>query len=525
MTRLTLLVAMLTISFGFKVAADPQGDDDLLFKVPLNFSTIPATFTCDPSSPVYNNDEKLPVNSSLEIDGIRYNAWRLFVALNANFRAPDDLKKTDDYIPRWGTWLKQDERRDITKTYQVRQPFCHLLSDNVPKPLQIGEDSEEISLSLPQNLCEEITVKGSEIGDYRVNDYLTKLAAYLENNWSDLDLPRSGAIADDWRCTGACLKASLALGSLFKNTNLGAGLLQDIKGNNIYYEARLNPMINIKYLTDTKFDAKAAHILPQGMCQKSVTNDWFGYIQPSIVVKIAWKVLDKDELKTDFLTLNQVSIQNVAGKVDLAMVAMHIAIKEEDYTNWRWITFEHQNTVDPQGDNDPPLKASEALFNHKDYNTVKLPNTLVTRTVNPSPITYADIVGPNLFREVPIDDEVIALNQDFKQWLKGQQSPLANYNLIDVHFTKKTSNNGTTGDNHAKQLRNTILEPYSVSKNQDECQNHVAIAKGKGVNILYNQCLKKSHDGGCLSCHKKVSKDFDFIFALKYLESNINQEK
>lgn len=472
------------------------------FKAPDDFYNIPASHACDKNNPHYSSG--IPVNAENERDAVRYNAWRLFVGINANFSDPKSLGRSNNYIPRWGTWLRMDDIRNVNQSYQTLSPFCAVSTKAIYSVNNI---------TLPTSLCEATKITHPMQGN-KENNYRRNLTAWLENHWADLPIKRQYR-DNRWTCNNECLSKELALNGLFNNPRLKGGLLLDRHESEVLYEVRLNPVINQSYLSQVQRQQQSAYFFPQGTCYKG--DYWYDNIHPSIAIKIAWKVVNQYDHKADFLVLENISLSHKQQPVALAMVAMHIVVKEVGYTNWRWLTFEHKNTVKKVDGNAP-------LFAYSDAN-IKFHNAYITRQENMASVEYSDVVSPILTRLTPIQKKVKTLNSHFQQWLTSQDSVLANYELVDVQFTAKQQNHSVNGQMYAADLRNTVLEAYVTPSIAPQCQNpnQVAINQKNVQNTdpanLYYQCNKTAPKGGCLGCHRHASGK-DFVFAISALKHN-----
>ncbi len=496
------------------------------FNDPTEFYNIPTTYSCDQDNPYFDTR----VNSHQQPTALRYNAWKLFLGINSNFLNPKEIKTTPEYIPRWGTWLGSFDIRDYKRTYQTLPQFCAASSNGIYSIKGI---------TLPASFCDATKVDPGVTS----TAYEKKLTAYLENHWANLNIARQ-ATDNSWKCNGRCLVSKAHSSFVFKNKALGSGLLVDRHGSEVFFETRYNPVINQAYLSQFNdvTHTKTGYFFPQGSCpnKDKTANDRWDIIDyhPSISIQIAWKVLNKHNNKNHFFTLKDVQPKHLNKTVDLGMVGMIIAMKDTNYTNWRWAVFSHKNNVESSGD-------TEALFSY-DNDSILFKNAYITHSAKEAKdITYKDVISPVLSREKPIPSEVKQLNDHFQKWLKKQHSVLSHYELIDVQFvsnaTKKKHNSEhpkkpptsshTANKQNAIQpenLRSVVLEPYLLPPISQQCEDKKKkaryIKQTIDDDIRYYHCNKKPPVHGCIGCHTDAdASGQDFLFGINKFKNNLTQ--
>ncbi|RJE76039.1 hypothetical protein BGP78_15105 [Pseudoalteromonas sp. MSK9-3] len=382
-------------------------------------------------------------------------AWDLFLAANNNVKArkqsfPSSLTSDSAYIPKWGAWLHDTETS--------------------------------------ANLIDNET---------------------LELNSKSLDTGK-------WQCEGDCLQTTLNLDIFLPSQGIkGGGELIDQMGNPVFYESRANGLL-FKQLGEG-YEANLPMFFPLGQC---TTNIDIGItftkdpgkrqnILPVVTTKLAWRVLTDEDDQNQFFKMENVSINLKGHKttVNLGLVAMHVAIKEQRQRSWRWVTFEHVNNLyEPeQGSSDKPFFNNPAC---KDCCN----NLLPKKSSTPAQIT----------RLHPIPEGIQTLNKQLQSILKNNNSVFQYYKLVETQYTSLVAPNTDFLKTTPMDARNSVIEPFLLPKIQS-CQNKTSYVTPANF-----------FDSGCMGCHKfakfktkngkPANADFTFITPL-HIEKEKNNEQ
>ena len=381
-------------------------------------------------------------------------AWDLFIAANSNINSeknifPDSVKPADDYIPRWGAWLHD-----------------------------------------------------------------TQSSAELINP-ETLELNQQAIKAGSWQCQGDCLQTTLDLDIYSQAQSVkGGGVLIDQAGNPIYYESRANGLLYQNLAEGYQYNVPMD--FPLGQCTTfiDIGLNIVGEvgkqqdIAPVVSVKLGWKILtDKDNARKYF-TMENVNLPQGSKEVNLGLVAMHIAIKEQRQAQWRWVTFEHvDNLYEPeQGSSNTPT--------FYDPDCKNCCNNLLPRSkTKPAQLTRIE----------PLSPDTQALNQTMQSLLKQHNSVLQHYKLVRTQYTSLVTPNLSEYflQRTPSDARNAVLEPF-VLPELPSCANS-------------NDYFLPAHTfkTGCMGCHKyatyqakngkSLKSDFTFITPLNLKKENINE--
>lgn len=379
-------------------------------------------------------------------------AWDLFIAANSNIKSakqtfPQVLENSENYVPRWAAWL----------------------GDKTPES-KINTETKEFN------------------------------SAALENN--------------QWQCQGDCLTTTLDLHVFSKEQQKQEGIQQgghliDQAGNPVYFESRANGLL-YQRLTQA-YTGNYPSNYPLGQCTTYVDigpnlSGEAGLkqnIPPVVTVKLAWKVLTEKDNAAEYFSMQGVSLPNHEStkKVDLGMVAMHIAIKEQRQFNWRWVTFEHRNNLNEpaQGSSDTP-----SFYNPK--------CTDCCNNVYPK-----DNVPAQITRVTPIPEGIQTLNQKLGSLLNSHNSVFQHYKLVETQYTSLVAPNSDFLKRTPNDARNAVLEPYLLP-DVSSCQSTERYV-----------IPAKTFATGCMGCHegakfqtknsKCVKADFTFISPLNVTNS------
>lgn len=292
----------------------------------------------------------------------------------------------------------------------------------------------------------------------------------LWETWlSDSDIFVSSGKPADWCSPSAngsrqlqLSKANPHIKQMIKNSALGDsileavdGVLTDQNGRFVRYEVLVND-VEYQYIVKHNLWNKAGQT---AYTSKNTVN----FTDGSIELKLAWKVLDQDEINSKTFYMTRGTVYNDAegskspGKnpVTLGLVGFHLVYKDPKHGHL-WATFEHvQNAPDSasaKGDfsfYNSNCKTADKCASNTQY--AKKPYTELDKNGKPLN-TPTQVVRVN-----PIDTNdhgVAALNSYYQGLLKG--SVFANYQLVGTQWSVGFALNGKPAI-----LANTTMETYN----------------------------------------------------------------
>jgi hypothetical protein len=249
--------------------------------------------------------------------------------------------------------------------------------------------------------------------------------------------PAEAAAADPQ--TTRFLGVISAVGNVTVNTPMNdikqafTGPLIDQNGEFVYYEILIDPN-EVDYLCANKLyningqvdfaKAVGSVNMPSGQDGR----DWSG----SFEIKIAWKVLGKNDDPSRFFTMDgyikdeAADNSEVNRKVRLGLVGLHIGHKSLTSPQWIWSTFEQ---VDNLG-NDP--------VGHPGFGPSFSNPGCPLCAVNQTPVADGKGVYPRIpvqaWRAIPIPDDKVALNAQVRAAMAKTGSVWQYYQLIDTQW-------------------------------------------------------------------------------------------
>ena len=179
----------------------------------------------------------------------------------------------------------------------------------------------------------------------------------------------------------------------------------------------------------------------------------------AVVIKVAWKVLEKGEDLSKFYTKKAVILHEnqTPDTATVGMVAMHIAHKFAEQPRWLWSTFEHIDNV--------PEKDAQGIVRYdktKKYNFFD-PSSKDSVNVPPKDPSAKS----QLAREYPMSDTAKKWNDTFHKRLKNMAADNVwqNYILIGTQWNTSQRvlprNPYSAGDPRPINLANAIIENFS----------------------------------------------------------------
>jgi hypothetical protein len=163
-----------------------------------------------------------------------------------------------------------------------------------------------------------------------------------------------------------------------------------------------------------------------------------------IIIKVSWKVLDSDQEKRKFHTVDALvsmprhdpTTEPPCLRKTLGLIGFHVMHKTKSRLQWIWTSFEHVDNVPEKRDVDTrKLKPSYSFYNPR-CNTVTCPvNQTPPRPWDPAPSLGLKFHSPfksQIVRTTPLTDDTKKMNQQFQGILKG--TVWDNYMLLSTQW-------------------------------------------------------------------------------------------
>ncbi|WP_157484911.1 hypothetical protein [Gilvimarinus polysaccharolyticus] len=222
------------------------------------------------------------------------------------------------------------------------------------------------------------------------------------------------------------------------------GWLTDQHGNPTYYSISVNRVSYEYVVTNGYYNADII-----------AAADKVSFPEGALEVKAAWRILvDSDDHSRYHTMTAQVTEYDSEGnntgrtrEAVVGMVGMHVVYRAPGFPQWTWATFEQVDNTDASHGVQP------SYFNENCSGPHCTPN------VSPL-ITGAPFTAPNqVTRVTDLDDEVIAVNQDWQARVEG--TPFQYYRLISPQWPTDPSDPGNPqGSPFPSTVANTVLESY-----------------------------------------------------------------
>lgn len=247
--------------------------------------------------------------------------------------------------------------------------------------------------------------------------------------------------------------------------------------------------------------------------------------QPSITMKMAWRILDNasDQDQRYFKrpgiihipATRSVSGKVICQKVTLGLVGMHIALRtlRGNGPEWIWATFEHVDNV--------PVAANARDVNSL-YEVDLFPNgCLAPKKAEPRPYTLFDPACPDCATNVPtVTDWRWAESTPFARNVAGDPAPAAQVvRCWEIFESTQVVNRLWAG-----KLKGTVWANYMLISAQWRGADKTPIFEhGELPRYLTNTTLETfqqtQNDGTCLGCHAGAQtangKPSNFVFMLR----------
>lgn len=219
--------------------------------------------------------------------------------------------------------------------------------------------------------------------------------------------------------------------------------LTDRKGRLVRFEIRMNR---------SAFEYVVAHRLYDSRVQARA--EAVDFPEGAAILKAAWRELEPGEEPRYLARRAQVCDEESGGCVlrTVGLVGFHLMVKTAAAPQWVWSTFEHvDNVAGPQPSfYDPACRECAALENRQ--TPAGIPNQ-VTR-VQPIPAQDPVCTEPGFV------DNVAAVNRAIRAALAAEETPLANYEMIDTQWPFLKGTPSTVFHATPALLANTTMETF-----------------------------------------------------------------
>jgi hypothetical protein len=235
------------------------------------------------------------------------------------------------------------------------------------------------------------------------------------------------------------------------NQPFKTGALIDQQGNYALFDILMNRQM-FDYIQKHKLYSKTEQMNAANSNLKvdfpAGTNPPDGQIEGGdpggIIIKVSWKVLESDEEKRKFHTVDALvslprhypNTEPPCLRKTLGLIGFHVMHKTKSRLQWIWTSFEHVDNVPEQKDVDTRrLKPSYNFYNPR-CNTTACP---VNQTP-PRPWDPVDSLGlkfhspfkSQIVRTTPLTDDTKKMNRQFQGILKG--TVWENYMLLSTQW-------------------------------------------------------------------------------------------
>jgi hypothetical protein len=163
-----------------------------------------------------------------------------------------------------------------------------------------------------------------------------------------------------------------------------------------------------------------------------------------IIVKVSWKVLESEQEKRKFHTVDALvslprhdpTTEPPCLRKTLGLIGFHVMHKTKNRLPWIWTSFEHVDNVPEQQEvNTRKLKPSYSFYNPR-CNAATCPvNQTPPRPWDPQPSLGLKFHAPfksQIVRTVPLTDDTKKMNRQFQGILKG--TVWENYMLLSTQW-------------------------------------------------------------------------------------------
>ena len=267
--------------------------------------------------------------------------------------------------------------------------------------------------------------------------------------------------------------------------------LVDQNGNFVFYEIQLDPN-EVGYICNNKLyningqvaftggSATKKADMPRGSDGKDGSGSW--------ELKLAWRVLTKDDDRTRFLHSaaivpavngqcpDKTPAKNDQCPAEVGLVGMHIGHKSDTSPQWIWATFEQIDNLAVDNVAHPKLKPS--------FVDPNCPTCVPNQQPQQQGNSWATSPPTQAWRAIPIPPDKVALNDEAMASLKKANSALAYYQLIDTQWPTDPSaaptkpeaglpgaiENKPGGNPTPVFLTNITMETYFQTGVQAACQ-------------------------------------------------------
>ena len=214
--------------------------------------------------------------------------------------------------------------------------------------------------------------------------------------------------------------------------------LWDQNGNIVHYEVLVNK-VEYDYLLKNQLyniQGQVAFFKKNGAAQ--FPSGTYGGTEGAIEIKLAWKTLTKDDIKSRYFTQKAMVVQGSPPRwteVLVGLVGMHISQKTKSSPQWIWSTFEHVDNLrvndyaafGPDAENHPKVPSfNDPGCEYCPTNTVPTPDT-------------KGALRTQVTRVVPIPKATESYNRQIQALLAQQGSVLQYYELVNTQWPTEPS--------------------------------------------------------------------------------------
>ncbi len=226
----------------------------------------------------------------------------------------------------------------------------------------------------------------------------------------------------------------------------------------------------------------------KNMCDDAKTITTFNNFPTGTTeIKTAWKVIGKNDKKSDFLTMTT-TIGSDTKETTLGLVGFHLAVATTDHPEFVWATYEHKNNDPDCGDAKTSADGSwsftsdactKALKDKDPLDIVQcefnVANKQKSVTGSPTEICReypygTDSSDPNASENLK---SVTSLNADVNKNLSGDMAILKKYfNVGDIWVSKPDLSSDISNQRGSLRLANTVAETTFQAVDINPKTNH-----------------------------------------------------
>lgn len=292
--------------------------------------------------------------------------------------------------------------------------------------------------------------------------------------------------------------------------------LVDQNKNYVYFEIRYNK-VQYDFIRDNGlYDNKKLLEYQEGHNNQVQMPISTSSKEGSIMVKAAWKVLEKSDDESRFYVIDEEVYDPVVKrchKMKLGLIGFHIAQKVDGFSQWVWSSFEQIDNV-PGSNGGAHSYSLNNGTNNPSTGTVGYANKPDADVVKKEDRKSVQVTRVNEIPTTPVNHSTVDINKKYQKLLKGTW--MEYYELVITQWPADDTSFKLAGTNRANYPKdcgeafpvadcvNTTMETYFQTRELAMPAAPFAPAAGNS----------------CMGCHYGSSQT-DFSFSLKLRSHNM----